>query len=147
MAMQKATIGAVAAIAVMAAVISTLGALVATSTVSNSGNITAVGVGVYSDSGCTTVLSSISWGTLNPGDTKTYTLYVKNTGTVSITLTMAVTNWNPSSASSYITVNWDKQNSVLAAGSSVKATLTLVVSSNISSVTDFSFDVTVTGTQ
>jgi uncharacterized repeat protein (TIGR01451 family) len=139
--------GAVIAIAVMATVISTLGALVATRTLSNSGNITAVGVGVYSDSGCTTVLSSISWGTLNPGDTKTYTVYVKNTGTVSITLTMAVTNWNPSSASSYITLSWDRQNYVLTAGSSVQATLTLVVSSSISSVTSFTFDVTITGTQ
>jgi len=147
MAMQRATIGTVVVIAVMGLMVSALGALVATRTVSNSGSVTAVGVGVYSDSACTTALSAISWGTLNPGDVKTYTIYVKNTGTVPVTLNMTVGNWNPPSASSYITLTWDKQNTVLSAGSVATSVLTLSVSSSVSGVTSFSFDITITGTQ
>jgi uncharacterized repeat protein (TIGR01451 family) len=147
MAMQRATIGTVVVIAVMGLMVSALGALVATRTVSNSGSVTAVGVGVYSDSACTTALSAISWGTVNPGDVKTYTIYVKNTGTVPVTLNMTVGNWNPSSASSYITLTWNQEKVVLPAGQVVTAVLTLSVSSSVSGVTSFSFDITITGTQ
>lgn len=147
MAMQKATLGTVLAIAFMGLIASTLGALVATRTISNSGSITTVGVGLYSDSGCTNVLSSISWGTLNPGDVKTYTMYVKDTGTVPVTLNMTVGNWNPTSASTYMSLTWNQEKYVLPAGQVVQAVLTLSVSSSISSVTSFSFDITITGTQ
>ena len=147
MAMQRATIGTVVAIAVMGLMVSALGALVATRTVTNSGSVTAVGVGVYSDSGCTTALSAISWGTVNPGDVKTYTMYVKNTGNVPVKLNMTVSNWNPSSASSYITLTWNQEKYVLPAGQVVPAVLTLSVSSSVSGVTSFSFDITITGTQ
>jgi uncharacterized repeat protein (TIGR01451 family) len=147
MAMQRATIGTVVAMAVMGLMVSGLGALVATRTISNSGSVTAVGVGIYTDSGCTTALSSISWGTLSPGDVKTYTIYVKNEGTVSVTLNMTIGNWNPASASSYITLTWNKEKYALAAGQVVQAVLTLSVSSSVSGVTSFSFDITITGTQ
>jgi len=147
MAMQKATIGTVVVIAVMGLMVSALGALVATRTISNSGSVTAVGVGVYSDSGCTTALTAISWGTVNPGDVKTYTAYVKNTGNVPVKLNMTVSNWNPSSASSYITLTWNQEKSTLTAGQVVPAVLTLSVSSSVSGVTSFSFDITITGTQ
>ena len=147
MAMQRATIGTVVVIAVMGLMVSALGALVATRTISNSGSVTAVGVGVYSDSGCTTALTAISWGTVNPGDVKTYTAYVKNTGNVPVKLNMTVSNWNPSSASSYITLTWNQEKSTLTAGQVVPAVLTLSVSSSVSGVTSFSFDITITGTQ
>jgi uncharacterized repeat protein (TIGR01451 family) len=147
MAVQRATIGTVVAIAVMGLMVSALGALVATRTISNSGSVTAVGVGLYSDIGCTTALSAISWGTLNPGDVKNYTIYVRNEGTVPVKLNMTVSNWNPSSASSYITLTWNQEKSTLTAGQVVPAVLTLSVSSSVSGVTSFSFDITITGTQ
>jgi hypothetical protein len=147
MAMRKATIGTVVAMAVMGLMVSALGALVATRTISNSGSINAVGVGVYTDSGCSTVLSTISWGALNPGDVKTYAMYVENTGTVSVTLNMTVGSWNPTSASSYITLTWNQEKYVLPAGQVATAALTLSVSSSISGVTNFSFTITITGTQ
>jgi uncharacterized repeat protein (TIGR01451 family) len=147
MAMQKATIGAVLAIAVMGLMVSALGTLVATRTISSSGSVTAVGVGLYTDNTCTTAVSTISWGTLNPGDVKTYTMYVKNTGNVPVTLNMTVGNWNPASASTYISLTWNREKSVLPASQVVQAVLTLTVSSSTSGVTNFSFDITITGTQ
>jgi hypothetical protein len=158
MAMQKAAIGTVLAIAVMSIVVSALGALVTTHTIPNSGNIrvvtpppppppASVVVGVYSDSGCTTALPSISWGTLDPGGSTNATAYLKNEGNVPVTLTMSTGNWTPSSASSYFTLTWNRQNYVLAVGSVVQATLTLSVSSSISGITNFSFDITITATQ
>jgi uncharacterized repeat protein (TIGR01451 family) len=134
------------AIAVMGVMVSALGTLVATRTVSNTGSITAVGVGVYTSSACNKTLTTIPWGTLNPGNVTTYTMYVENTGNVPVTLNMTVSNWNPLSASSYITLTWNQQNTVLPASQVAKAVLTLSVSSSISGVSNFSFNVTITGT-
>lgn len=147
---KKATVGTALAMVIMMIAImsmSTLGALVTTRSISNSGSVTAVGVGVYSDSACTNAVSAISWGALNPGAVKTYTIYVENVGTVPVTLSMTTGNWNPSTASSYMTLTWNQQNYVLPAGQVVQAVLTLSVSSSASSGASFSFDMTITGTQ
>ena len=147
MAMQKATIGAIVVLVYVGVIVSALGTLVATQTVTNTGSITAVGVGVYSNSGCTTVLSTIPWGTLNPGSTSTYTIYVKDTGDTAVTLSMVTSGWNPSTASNYITLTWNQNGTTLQASNSVAALLTLSVSSSISSsITSFSFNITITGT-
>ena len=147
MAMQKATIGAVLVVAVMALLVSALGALTTTRTFSSNGTINVIGVSVYSDAGCTTALSSVSWGTLNPGDTPTQTIYVKNNGTIPVTLTMTYGNWSSQSAQNYITLSWNQNNTQLASGSVATAVLTLNVSSSISGVTTFSFNINITGTQ
>jgi hypothetical protein len=144
--------GTVLAIAVMALVVSGLGALVATRSVSNTGNIRvvtppSVQLGVYQDSGCTVALSGVSWGTLDPGTTSTATIYLKNEGSVPATLGMSAGNWNPVLASSYFTLTWNRAGYVLAVNASVPAVLSLTVSSSISGVTTFSFDITITATQ
>jgi hypothetical protein len=147
MAMQKITIGTVLAIAVLGMVVTALGALVATRTISNTGSLKAIGVGVYWDSSCTSAVSSIDWGALEPGVTKNFTIYVKNEGNVQVRLSMTTSNWNPASASSYITLSWNRENYVLSSGSVVSAVLTLSVSSSISGVTSFSFNIIITGTE
>jgi len=135
------------ALAVMVTLVGGLATLTVTRTFSNSGTINGIGVGVYSNLACTNVLTSVSWGTLNPGDTPTQTIYVMNNGTIPVTLTMTYGNWNPASAQSYITLTWNQQSTQLASGSVATAVLTLNVSSSISGVSSFSFDINVTGTQ
>jgi hypothetical protein len=135
----------IAAVAITATVVFAL--LSSTALFSNTGNISAVGVGIYKDSGCTQPLSSISWGSIAPGQASNYTIYVKNPGTVAETLTKSTSAWNPASASNYLTFNWNRDNYVLNAGTSVSALLTLSVSSSVTGITNFSFNITITGTQ
>ena len=111
------------------------------------GSITAVNLAIYSDSACTQTVTSLNVGTINPGATATQTIYVKNTGNVPETLTMTTNNWNPSNASTSLTLTWNRQNTVLHAGQSIQATLTLTAASNTNGLTTFSCDVTLTGTQ
>ena len=113
----------------------------------STGTITAVNVGVYSDSQCTQNCTNISWGNVSPGETATQTVYVKNTGNVPVTLTMTTTGWSPSNANSYLTLTWNQENTVLNAGQSISATLTLAVASSTGSLTDFSFTIILTGTE
>jgi hypothetical protein len=149
MQLQKLPKAAIIAVA-MAAILLTLttAALLSTSqTVPLNGTITAVNLGVYSDSACTQTTTTLNAGALNPGDTATQTVYIKNTGNVPETLTMAANNWTPSSASSSLTLTWNRQNTILNATQSIQATLTLTAASSTGSLTTFSCSVILTGTQ
>jgi hypothetical protein len=135
------TIAAIALTATTAAVLSI------NQNVSLNGSITAVNLGIYSDSGCTQTCTALNVGAINPGGTSTQTVYIKNTGNVPETLTMAASNWSPANANTYLTLTWNQQNTVLPAGQSIQATLTLTAASNTGSLTTFSCSVTITGTQ
>ena len=54
-----------------------------------SGLVVGVNVGVFADSACTQNLTSVSWGSVDPGESVGRTVYVKNTGNAPITLSMA----------------------------------------------------------
>lgn len=148
MAMQRITIGvASAAIIGIVTIAIVSGLLVANRSVSNSGNVKTIGVEVYWDQACTNKVSSIDWGTLEAGGVKSFNVYVKNNGTAAEVLSMMVSNWNPASASSQMSLGWNCTDYVLPHGSVVGAVFTLTVSSSISGVTNFSFDITVVGTE
>ena len=121
--------------------------VISTQTLPSNGTISAVNVGVYSNYQCTTNCTSINWGALQPDDEATKTVYVKNTGSVPITITMTTQNWNPTSASSVLDLSWNRQNQVLNPGQSVSATFTLSVGSDTGSLTDFSFGIIITGAE
>ena len=134
-------------ITILALTLTTAAILSSSQTVPLSGTINAVNLGVYTDSACTQTATSLNVGTLNPGGTATQTVYVKNTGNVAETLTMTANNWAPTGASSSLSLTWNRQNTVLNSGQSIQATLTLTAASNTGSLTTFSCDVTLTGTQ
>jgi len=140
-----ATIAVAAISAVMVALVSSL--LVTNTTLHNNGNVKSVGVDVYWDQACTNKTSAIDWGTLEPNVTRSVNVYVKNSGTAGVKLSMATGNWNPTAASNYISLSWNCTNYVLPQGQIVGARLTLSVSSAISGISTFSFDITITGTE
>jgi hypothetical protein len=116
-------------------------------TISSSGAVTAINVGVYSDSGCTSQLTSIDWGTISPGNSANRTIYLKNTGNAQITLSMTETNWNPANADGPITLTWNRESATLDVGQVTTATLTLSLADDISGITNFTFDIIFTGSE
>jgi hypothetical protein len=121
-------------------------ALQTSRTISNMGLVRGIGVGIYWDSACTNQTSSVNWGLLDPGSNKTVTIYVRNEGNVAATLSKTAQNWNPSSASTYITLNWNYAGQTLAVYQVLQVNLSLAVSPTISGITNFTFDITVTAT-
>ena len=115
-------------------------------TVSNAGSVKGIGVGIYWDSACTNSISSINWWSLEPGSEKTVVVYVRNEGNAVVMLSKAIQDWNPSTASSYMTLNWDYAGQTLSVNQVLQIKLTLVVSPSISGITSFSFDITITAT-
>jgi len=127
--------------------ITTIAALSASRTFPLNGTINTVNVEAYTNSACTIPCTALDVGNVNPGSTVTQRIYIKNSGTIPVTLTMATSNWNPTNAGSYLTLSWNRQNTVLNAGASVSATLTLTVASDTGSLEAFSCSVTITGTE
>ena len=63
----------------------------AAKTLSSAGTIqiqTTAGIGVYSNAQCNTQLTSVSWGTLQPGGNQIAICYIKNEGNTPITLSL-----------------------------------------------------------
>ena len=114
-------------------------------TLSSTGTIETIGVGVYTDFQCNTPLSSIPWGTLEPGESQSVICYIKNEGTSPSTLSMYTSNWSPSSAENYLTLSWNYNGQSINLGDSVQVTFTLTVDASIEGITNFSFDITIVG--
>jgi hypothetical protein len=115
-------------------------------TISNSGVVKGIGVGVYWDSACTNPTSSIAWGVLDPGSDKTVSVYVKNQGNSATTLSKTTQNWNPSTASSSMTLDWNYAGQTLSMNQVLQIKLTLTISPTVSGITNFSFDILITAT-
>lgn len=119
-------------------------------TLSSTGSIqvqtTTADLGVYSDVGCTTPLTSLSWGTLQPGGIQTEDCYIKNEGTTPLTLSLQTSDWTPANAENYLDLSWNYNESPIGAGAAVHVTFTLTVDAGIEGITSFSFDITIVGT-
>ena len=112
-------------------------------TITNAGSVKTIGVGVYWDQAMTNPVSSISWGSIEPGSNVNKTVYIRNEGNAPATLSMTTSNWNPSSASSYMTLSWNYGGQTLAVNEVRQVIFTLAVSSSVTGVTSFSFDITI----
>lgn len=122
-----------------------MGTLLGRVTLPNMGTVKAMGVGVYWDSSCNNHVSYIDWGAVEPGATKDVTVYIKNEGNAPEILSLATENWNPSIAASYMSVIWDYGGQVVDVGVVFQVTLSLSVSGIIEGITNFSFDIVITG--
>ena len=110
----------------------------------NVGTIRAtVGLEVYADEGLTTVLTEISWGVLDPGESRTFNAWVQNYGNVDQTLVLSTEGWLPFGAGNSISLSWDYGGAPVAPGASIPVVFTLSVSPGITGISGFSFDVVI----
>jgi len=115
--------------------------------IGSTGVITSAGIRVYKEIECINNVSSINWQTLNPGQSKDVTVYVKNTGTVPLSLDFNINNWDPKASSSYLFLTWDYTGVQIQPNQVLPVKFTLSVSQNIQGITIFSFDIYLTGTE
>lgn len=134
------------AIVIVVASLMVYGKLFVAQSVGNSASIKAVNVTVWQDSSCNVPLTSIDWGMLEPGESAIKIFYIKNEGNVALTLNMTIGSWSPSETSKYVTVIWDVEGSSIQKNQTTQADMTLLVSQNITGISNFTFTSTITGT-
>lgn len=106
-------------------------------------NVHSVGLTVWFDSGCTVPVSSIDWGVLAPGESRSLTIYVRSESNVPSTLKMETDKWNPPAAADYIALTWNYNGTWLQPQTIMPVTFTLTVSPLISNISSFSFDIVI----
>jgi len=113
-------------------------------TIGSRGVVKTLGVGVYWDEECVNAVSYIDWGIMEPDSPSNVTVYIRNEGNVPAYISLNTTNWDPPDASKYITLSWDYSEQVLEPNEAVEITLSLLISPEVQSVTDFDFDILIT---
>lgn len=114
-------------------------------TIRNVGTVVTINIDAYEDPACTTPLTFINWSQLWPGSSKNYTFYLKNNGNINVTLTLQTGNWTPANTSQFLTLTWNLENKTVTIGEVVTAQLELAVSTQITDIEEFSFDIIITG--
>jgi hypothetical protein len=105
-----------------------------------------INVGVYSDAAATVNCTGLNWGTISAGNTVTRTVYVKNTGNTTETLSMIPSGWTPAAASSALTLGWNREGTQLSSGQTVAATFSLTVAEETGNLSSFNFNIAISGT-
>jgi len=108
---------------------------------SDAGVLKTIGIGAYWDPDLTSKASTTDWGLLQPGAQKSLTVYVHNEGNSPVTLSLSTSNWIPSTASDYLALTWNYNGQTISPSAQMQVTLTLTVSSNITGISNFSFDI------
>lgn len=97
--------------------------------------------GVHWDATGTSEVTSINWGTLEPGGNATKTLWIKNEDDIPIQLTFSTTNWEPVEAEDYLTLSWTFGDTPLYPSMSRRVYVTLMVDESITEIYNFNFDI------
>lgn len=117
-------------------------------TISSSGNVeiqASPGLGVYSNQQGTQTLNSIAWGSLEPGQSTTKLVYIKNEGNVPLTISLNTGTWSSTEAQNYLTLTWNYDGQPINPGEIKQVALTLNVDANTWGITDFSFNIIIVG--
>ena len=98
-------------------------------------------LGIYSDAGKTSNVTSIDWGTCYIGSSCSKVVYIVDTGNVNEVLSFSAANWNPASVS-ILEFTTDYNGTELTPNQVVKVTFTLTIPSN-APTGPFSFNIIV----
>lgn len=113
-------------------------------TVSTVGTVKSYGVAVYWDHGCTQNVMHVDWETLEPNQTKTFTVYVKSLSSDLANLSVVASNWTPETVSSFLVFEATPNNIEIEPTQVLDVALSLTVSPEIADIDSFGFDITFT---
>lgn len=103
--------------------------------------VTVDGIGVYWDSGCSDVVTSLDWGVMTLGEARNVVVYVRNEGDYTTNLVITQRNLNPQNASNYVNFSWNPRVWALQKQEVANVTLTLRVSQSATGIGELSFEV------
>lgn len=110
----------------------------------NTTNVSAVdasGIEVYWNKDCSSIVSSIEWGNIKLGSTRSVVIYVRNGSTKAIYLSLFTKNWNPSTASGCILLLWNYSEKQINPEDIIPIKLTLSASRYAKGISKLKFDI------
>lgn len=113
--------------------------------ITNEANIQGINVAVYENQIATIPLIHITWGNISLGETLNKTIYVENQSPFAIFLNFNVSNYNPLSFETDITIAWDYDGTTLIGGEVRELELSMNVASNAEIDGAVTFDLFVWG--
>lgn len=128
------------------AVIGVIGVSTFLKVINTSGVTGSIGVQVYSDVGLTTVINSIDWGVILPNDTVWRDTYVKNVGSVPVSLVISVVWLDNASASVFDTFD-SYDASILMPNDVLPVSFGVTAGFDLSGVSSFAYDIHITAVQ
>jgi len=108
---------------------------------STSGVIATPSLAVYWEPERLTIVDTINWGTIWPGDWSNRTVYIHNNGTVPLNVTVVTFNWSVNTTDIVLY----SESFILSVDETKETHWNLHVNSTISGITHFSFDILVAG--
>ena len=118
-----------------------------TQSVSSKGQLTLINIGVYSNSACTSNLTSLDFGSIYSGSTSNITLWIKNVGNSNEIVSLSTNTWSPVNATQSLTLSWNQTGTILMQNQVVAANMILTVSASADpSLSSFTFNTVIAGT-
>ncbi len=105
------------------------------------------GVGIYWDQTCINTTMAFEFGQVNPGSNSTLTIYVRNECNTPISLMLETSNWNPSTSTDYISLEWNYTGQILNVNEVIPIEITLTVNASIYGISNFSFHTNISTSQ
>lgn len=103
--------------------------------------------GLYFDVDCTEKVSTLNWGSLEPGSHNILTIYVRNVGSRSSIVRLSSRNWTPSKLDASTYLSWNLENATVKPNEIRRAELTLHIGDNMFSVSELNFEVIISVTE
>ncbi len=113
--------------------------------VTSRGYIKGVGCALFSNYACTTPLGTVDWGNMSADQVSTLIIYVKNNGSLPITLSLSNIVFQPPQLNSSLILTWNRNGFVLVENASASAVLTLTVSANPNHSGNFNVSAVIAG--
>ncbi len=97
-------------------------------------------IGLYWDFNCSKVISIVDWGGMGPGSSKNTTVFIRNEGNESVTLSMEASNWRPSEAANFVHLTWNYTEEIIEEYHVVPVKLSLHVDFGTKGISALAFD-------
>lgn len=148
MEMIEAVIGVIICLLLLAGVNSMFSQNGTGGALASSGLIAYSGLEFFTDLSLETKVSSVNWGSLEPGSSASVDLVIYNQGGSPLVLSYSSEKWDPPAAQQFFDLSWDYSGDPLGAHEALEISFVLQLSGDISEssgIESFSFDVVVMG--
>lgn len=105
------------------------------------------GISVFADEELSVPLNEINWGTVYFNSTINKKMYLNNSLSFPVQMSMNTSDWDPIETEQCFNVTWDVENEIIKLNEPLPATVSLTLIAVPENATNFTFNIIITGVQ